>query len=68
MARSGRFRGYPGRFHGNLTLLLGEEDGRVARRGAAKGSIVLSCWAELEKTAGKMVESSLELADRVESA
>lgn len=33
-----------------------------------KGASGRHDWAELEKTAGKMVESSLELADRVESA
>lgn len=32
-----------------------------------KGASGRHDWAELEKTAGKMVESSLELADRVES-
>ena len=33
-----------------------------------RGASCCHDWAELEKTAGKMVESSLELADRVESA
>ena len=29
MARPGRFRGYPGRLHGNLALLLGEEEAEL---------------------------------------
>lgn len=42
MARPGRFRGHPGRLHGILALLLGEEDGRDVRRGAPEGHVGLS--------------------------
>lgn len=68
MARPSRFRGYPGRLHGNLALLLGEEDAELHDVALRRGASDCHDWADLEKTARKMVESSLEFADRMESA
>lgn len=68
MARPGRFRGYPGRLHGNLALLLGEEEVELHDAALRRGASGCHDWAKLEKTARKMVETSLELADRMESA
>lgn len=67
MARPGRFLGYSGGLHGNLALLLGEEEVEMHDAALRRGASGCHDWAELEKTARKMVESSLELADRVES-
>lgn len=68
MARPGRFRDYLGRLHGNLALLLGEGEAKLHDTALRRGASGCHDWAELEKTARKIVESSLELADRVESA
>ena len=68
MARSGRFRGYPDRFHGNLALLLGEVEAKLHDTALRRDASSCHDWAELEKAASKMVVSSLELADRMESA
>lgn len=68
MLRPGRFRGYPGRLHGNLALLLEEEEAELHDAALRRYASGFHDWAELEKAASKMVESSLELADRMESA
>lgn len=68
MAQPGRFRGYPGRLHGNLALLLGEEEAELHDAALRMDASGCHDWAELEKAASKMVESSLELAVRMESA
>lgn len=51
-----------------LAPLLGERDGEMHDAALRKGASGCHDWAELEKAARKMAESSLELADRMESA
>ncbi|RGS94457.1 hypothetical protein DWX63_00920 [Collinsella sp. AF20-14LB] len=68
MSRPGRFRDYPGRLHGNLALLLGEEGAELHDTALRRGTSSCHDWAELEKTTRKIVESSLKLVDRMGSA
>ena len=65
---TGRFRDYPGRLYGNLALLLGEEGAELHDTALRRGASGCHDWAELEKTARKIIESSLKLADRMWSA
>lgn len=61
MSRPGRFRDYPGHLYGNLALLLGEERAELHDTALRRGASSCHDWAELEKTARKIVESSLSL-------
>ena len=58
----------PGRDMVRLALLLGEEDAELHDAALRRGASGCHDWAKLEKTAGKMDESSMELADSVEAA
>lgn len=51
-----------------VQVLLGGEDERALRRRAHPGIDGPVDWARLEAEARKMLESGLELADRVEAA